>query len=311
MDESYGKGEIIMAQYCINKKRIIKLNIPKEYDEKQIQLGIPVTGDEAKRVGLKEVGDIVLPSWNFGTTCKKNACGYSYADKTKPMERRYVSTGWGYPYGNKNASMKAFDMYRECYPQIEVEAYGIELCLYENADNQQFVIVDMTDEIREKYMKEAINLMLEIYGKCYVYDGVIRVEKTIKKRRCNWEMLPPGEMPSRHIEKQAELMNQNINAYDIARLNFIETYNATMVVEGINGFNGYYAYLYEKCCVLESAFYGNATYIIPKDDWEKLSQKTKRELIDEKQLIAKINHTKKWKQSISSMFEELGIEKKD
>lgn len=298
-----------MAQYCINKKRIRKINIPKEYDIKQIQLGIPVVGDEARRVGLNNVGDIVLPSWSLGTTCKKNACGYSYVDKTKPKERRYVSTGWGYPYGNTSASMHAFDIYKKCYPKIEVEAYGIELCLYENADNQQFVIVDMTDEIREKYMKEAINLMLEIYGKCYVYDGVIRIEKTIKRKRCNWEMLPPGETPSKHIEKQVESMNQNIKAYDIARLNFIEKYNATMVVEGINGFNGYYAYLYEKCCVLESAFYGNATYIIPKDNWEKLSQKTKKELIDEKQLIAKINHTEKWEKDIESMLKKMGVKK--
>ena len=300
-----------MAQYCINKKRIRKLNIPKQYDIKQIQLGIPVVGDEARRVGLNNVGDIVLPSWSLGTTCKKNVYGYSYADKTKPKERRYVSTGWGYPYGNTSASMVAFDIYKKCYPKIEVEAYGIELCLYENVDNQQFVIVDMTDEIREKYMKEAINLMLEIYGKCYVYDGVIRIEKTIKRKRCNWEMLPPGEMPSKHIEKQVESMNQNIKAYDIARLNFIEKYNATMVVEGINGFNGYYAYLYEKCCVLESAFYGNATYIIPKDNWEKLSQKTKIELIDEKQLIAKINHTEKWEKDIESMLKKMGVQKEN
>ena len=151
--------------------------------------------------------------------------------------------------------------------------------------------------------------MLEIYGKCYVYDGVIRIEKTIKRKRCNWEMLPPGETPSKHIEKQVESMNQNIKAYDIARLNFIEKYNATMVVEGINGFNGYYAYLYEKCCVLESAFYGNATYIIPKDNWEKLSQKTKKELIDEKQLIAKINHTEKWEKDIESMLKKMGVKK--
>lgn len=59
-------------------------------------------------------------------------------------------------------------------------------------------------------------------------------------------------------------------------------YNATTMVEGVNGFKGYYAYLYDNYCVLESAFYGNATYIIPKDNWEELSQKTKRELFDEK-----------------------------
>ena len=54
-----------MAQYCINKKRIRKINIPKEYDIKQIQLGIPVVGDEARRVGLNNVGDIVFPSWSI------------------------------------------------------------------------------------------------------------------------------------------------------------------------------------------------------------------------------------------------------
>ena len=89
-------------------------------------------------------------------------------------------------------------------------------------------------------MKEAINLMLEIYGKCYVYDDVIQIEKTIKRKRCNWEMLPSGEMPSRHVEKQLKSMNQKTDTYDIARLNYMEMYNATTMVEGVNGFKGYY-----------------------------------------------------------------------
>lgn len=299
-----------MAQYCITGKKIIKLHIPDTYDINKIQLGIPVMGNEAEIAGLMEVGDIVLPSGTFGPQSRKNAYGYTYADKTKPKERRYVSTNWVYPFGNTNASMVAADIYRECYPKIEVEAYGIELQLYEDENKQQFVIVNMTDEIRKKYMKEAINLMLEIYGKCYVYDGVIRVEKTIKRKRCNWEILPPGEMPSRHVEKQLKSMNQKTDTYDIARLNYMEMYNATTRVEGINGFRGYYAYLYENYCVLESAFYGNATYIILKDNWEEMSQKTKKELIDEKQLIGKIDHTEKWKQNVAVMFKELGITKK-
>lgn len=299
-----------MAQYCITGKKIIKLNIPDAYDTNKIQLGIPVMGNEAEIAGLMEVGDIVLPSRTFGPQSRKNAYGYAYADKTKPKERRYVSTNWVYPFGNTNASMVAADIYRECYPKIEVEAYGIELQLYEDENKQQFVIVNMTDEIRKKYMKEAINLMLEIYGKCYVYDGLIKIEKTIKRKRCNWEILPPGEMPSKHVAKQLKSMNQKTDTYDITRLNYMEMYNATTSVEGINGFKGYYAYLYENYCVLESAFYGNATYIILKDNWEELSQKTKRELIDEKQLVGKIDHTEKWKQNVAVMFKELGITKK-
>lgn len=299
-----------MAQYCINGKRVVKLQIPHTYDINKIQLGIPVMDNEAEIVGLKEVGDIVLPSGTFGPQSRKNAYGYSYADKTKSKERRYVSTNWVYPFGNTNASMVAADIYKECYPKIEVEAYGIELQLYEDESKQQFVIVNMTDDVRKKYMKEAINLMLEIYGKCYVYDDVIRIEKPIKRKRCNWEMLPPGEMPSKHVEKQLKSMNQKTDTYDIARLNYMEMYNATTMVEGVNGFKGYYAYLYDNYCVLESAFYGNATYIIPKDNWEELSQKTKRELFDEKKVVEKIDHTEKWKQNIARIFKKLGITKR-
>ena len=236
---------------------------------------------------------------------------YSYSDKINEKERRYITTNWVYPYGNTDASKVAADVYRECYPKIEVEPFGIELQLLENDNNQQFVVINLTDKIRNQYMKEAINLLLEIYEICYVYNGVVRFENTIKKRRGNWEMLPPGEMPSKHVEKQLKAMKQSIDTYDIERLNYVETYNALEMVEGINGFRGYYAYLYENYCVLESAFYGNATYIIPKDNWEELSQRTKRELIDEKKLVEKIDHTEKWKKNIARIFKNLGISKKE
>lgn len=300
-----------MEQYCIKGKRIRSLCIPKAYDLNKIQIGIPVMDDEAEKIGLVEVGDIVLPSGMFGSQSRKNAYGYTYADKTKEKERRYITTNWVYPYGNTDASKVAADIYRECYPKIEVEPYGIEVQLFEDENNQQFVIINMTDEIRKQYMKEAINLLLEIYGICYIYNGVVGIEKAIKRRRCNWEILPPGEMPSKHVEKQSKAMNQSTDTYDIERLNYVETYNALEMIEGINGFRGYYAYLYKNYCVLESAFYGNATYIIPKDNWEELSQRTKRELIDEKKLVGKIDHTEKWKKNIARIFKKLGISKKE
>lgn len=81
-----------MNSYHIKKHRINKLHIPETYDINKIQLGIPVTANEAAIVGLKEVGHIVLPSGKFGPQSKRNAYGYSYTDKSKPKERRYVST---------------------------------------------------------------------------------------------------------------------------------------------------------------------------------------------------------------------------
>jgi hypothetical protein len=60
------KGVNNMNSYHIKKHRINKLHIPETYDINKIQLGIPVTANEAAIVGLKEVGHIVLPSGKFG-----------------------------------------------------------------------------------------------------------------------------------------------------------------------------------------------------------------------------------------------------
>lgn len=296
-----------MKSYCIKGKRIRKVNIPNEFDICKIQIGVPVIGDEAEKVCLFEQGDMVLPCGNFGIQSRKNAYGYTYADKTKPKERRYVSTNWVYPFGNTNASMVAADIYKSCYPKVEVPPYAIELKLYQDKNGQKYVIADLTTEIREMYLKEAINLFLEIYGVCYIFDEDIRIDNSTRRQRCNWEILPAGEMPSKHIKKQLADRGQKTDTYSIYRLEYMETFKSEKVVEGINGFNGYYAFVFKNYCVLESAVYGNATYIIPKEDWEILSQKTKKELFNEDKVIAKLDHTEKWQQNIKSMFNKLGI----
>ena len=140
-----------------------------------------------------------------------------------------------------------------------------------------------------------------------IWDGEIQLDYSSKRQRCNWKMLPPGEMPSRHIKKQLGERGEKIDTYDIFRLEYMEKYNSEKIVEGINGFKGYYAFIFSKCCVLESAIYGNATYIIPKENWEILSQKTKKELFDENKVIGKIDHTAKWKQNVSDKFKMLEV----
>lgn len=180
--------------------------------------------------------------------------------------------------------------------------------MFKSKDGQLYVIVVLTDEIRANYLKEAVNILLEIYGVCYIFDGEIQLDYSSKRQKCNWEMLPPGEMPSRHIKKQLGERGEKTDTYDIFRLEYMEKYNSEKIVEGINGFKGYYAFIFSKCCVLESAIYGNATYIIPKENWEILSQKTKKELFDENKVIGKIDHTAKWKQNVSDKFRMLLIE---
>lgn len=294
-----------MAHYRISKRRIIKLKFPKGYDVKNIQIGIPVIDKEAMKVGLNNVGDVILPSYKFGPACNRNANGYCYPDKTKPKEERYITTNWIQPFGNEYASSVACDIYKPCYPLIEVPPTEIELTLYENEKSEKYVVALLTEAIRKNHLIESINIFLEIYGECFIFSNEIAIESSNKRHRCNWEILPPGELPSEHLKRQLKREGKNTDTYDVSRLKILEYYNAEQIVEGINGFEGYYAYVFKKYCILESAVYGNATYIIPKENWEIWSQKTKKELLDENVVIEKLVHTANWKWNLDSTINEL------
>ena len=179
--------------------------------------------------------------------------------------------------------------------------------LCSDKQGKHYIKVDLTKDVRKKHLKEAINLMLEIYGYCYIFDGDVQFNKIVKRRRCNWEILPPGEKPSNQVKKRLKDAGVETDTYDVYRLEHMEKYDYDEVIEGTNGFTGYYAYLFEKYCVFESAKYGNATYIVLRDDWEILSQKTKKELFEEGKVENKIIHNSKWSQNITEVFKGYDI----
>lgn len=294
-----------MSHFIIKKSKVIKLQLPKTYDIATINIGIPVKNNENEKLGLHSVGDTILPSPSFGIVCEKNANGYSIIDKTKPKEYRYVSTVWVQPFGNEYASPVPADIYRDCYPKVEIPPTEIEVSLVEDNDKNEYIIASLTPQIREQYTKVAINIFLEIFGYCYIYSNDLEKDKTIKRQRCNWEILPPGEKPSEHLREQLNKRGENTDTFDVDRLETLERYKVEKVVEGINGFMGYYVYVFSNHCVLESAIYGNATYIIPKENWEVLSQKTKQELLNEKRVIEKIIHRESWYTNISKAIKKL------
>jgi|LSQX01.3.fsa_nt_gb hypothetical protein len=296
-----------MNFYRIRQKRIRNLRLLDDYKKNTIQIGIPVLKDEDHKVGLKNVGDVVLPSDSFGPVSDRNANGYFLVNKSLPKENRYVSTIWSRPYGNKNASEQAIDIYRDCYPRIEVEPIEIEMLLYEDDEKNKYIIANLTPNIREKNLKDVVNLFLEVFGECYIYKEKIISNDLTVTRRCNWEILKPGELPSENIVRNVLQREMDINKYDVKRLEVIESYKSKEKVEGIRGFHGYYAFVFEKYCVFESAKYGNATYIVKATNWEELSQLTKKELRDLNAVEDRIIHNKDWESKIKKVFKAKGI----
>ena len=88
-------------------------------------------------------------------------------------------------------------------------------------------------------------------------------------------------------------------------LETIENQGFTEVHQGQEGFSDYSAYIFENICVLETANYANATFIIERNNWEEVSKLTKQELSVYNLVLARIIHSKGWKEKIISTIKTL------
>lgn len=284
------------------QKRIISSDFLSNYNVSVLKIGIPVLNSENGKLGLNDAGDSVVPNSSFGINCRKNANGYSYADKTAPKEKRYTHTTYFLPFGNINASEVYVDHYRDCYPQINVSPLNIALTLFENNKGEKYIFADSPDLQQHDVIMLAINMFLEIFGECYCYDDAQQINKKAPRRFFNWEFLPQGCKPSDYVRGMLAQTEPSKKHFIIDRLEKIESFNPEFAGVGTNGLTGYYAYKFNEICVFECSLYGNATYIVPSMTWEELSKKTKQELTIGSYVIERIIHDTNWFSKIEEVF---------
>lgn len=287
----------------ITKKRIISMDFLNKYLDTDFKIGIHIKNEEYKKLGLEKFdeGLAIEPSPNLGINCKRNAFGYSYPDKTKPKEFRVINTiYWSIKDWGGHIHEGYADITREVYQRVTIPAYNIEFLLTTNENKECFIIANLVEKNNTDMIKQTINMFLEVFGFCQIFDKELCVTNKIKIKRCNWELLPPGIKADifRMINDNRETKKNNKHDFNQYRLDILNSYNLPVVYEGTNGFLGYYAYVFDKICVLENAFYGNATYIIQKEKWQELSKMSKQEILFTDEIIEKINHSEKWENKI-------------
>jgi len=113
----------------------------------------------------------------------------------------------------------------------------------------------------------------------------------------------PWERFKREIEpivKSAPQGNQQILYY---RLNTVNALKPDFRAIGSGGFHGYiiHGFTVNRLYVLESMYYGNATYVLG-ESWEEISKKTKAEILNEKLQKARIIHRVGWKKKIEEII---------
>ena len=301
------------------KKRIREIgnNFPNLKSGDKFLVGIKNTDrfrDKLNKIGFQgvEVGSAVLPS-PVGQISLFNAEGKFLKDKTKPKETAYRETEWHWKewHGRDQTIERSKTVYvpYKRYPRVFVSPPSLELKIVKDQQGENILVTPVLElnSKNEKDIIHAINLILEIFGECQTFSEDLNdlLKATIK--RLNWRVLPEGKMPWQKLKQELK------NILDVAgrgkkivvgnRIETVNRYNPEFVAVGTAGFTGYIILGFPKrnLYVLESAFYGNATYVFEKE-WEKLSQMTKAEILTESLQKDRLVHQKGWDAKVKTLL---------
>lgn len=301
----------------ISKSRVEKIGFVKQYiKNKRLCIGVPASSDNINKLGIDiSNGETsVIPSPSLGSNCRKNAEGEWITDKTAEKERRYVNTiywtwhQWA-PGGGTEEQCDWRDVYRLCYPKKFIDPDCMEINLVSVSDKQFLASSIYVKNFEEstRLIKQTINMYLELFGCCYIYDNKFNFDATSVKK-CQWEFLPAGEKiwVSEQVKKAKISNRRNRDDFFQHRIDVFQSHSPQQVYYGVKGFAGYYAFIFGEYCVFENGLYGNATYITTSENWEFLSQMTKRELLYSKNVIQRIIHDSSWDGKIDAFFRRIG-----
>ncbi len=301
----------------IKKRRIRSLNpyvrlIPQGDD---IYVGIVNPSElNLSRVGFsKELrdGEIILPK-PVGRITAYNAHGKTIVNKSLPMETAYRTVEWHWTeyHGKERVHRSDFrDVSYKRYPRTHEPAPSLELTLLSNTNGQRVVLTPLIKNWRKKEQDliHAVNVVLEIFGEATFFD--MNKEQIVKAplRHLNWRILPKGIHPFPSLKKELgevlKRVKEGNRSFVDHRLERINGFKPEFTAVGQGGFTGYVIFGFpdKGVYVLESILYGNATYILG-DNWEKLSQMTKAEILNDSLHKDRYVHLRNWFEKIRRLL---------
>lgn len=257
-------------------------------------------------------GERVLPL-PVGPRTRFNAEGDYLVHKDQPMETAYRQAEWHWTefrgrYDTQEVS-KIVDVPYQRYPRTFRSPPSVELTIAVRPTGEKLVISEAVPyRVAEPdALLHRINVFLELFGEAETLtenlDGYIVTEV----RRLNWSLLPPGEHPWPQLRSQ---LNEHVDRAPegnrpvlLHRLETVNSFGPTFTAIGRAGFAGYIVFGFpeKEIYVLESLYYGNATYVFG-ERWEELSQRTKAEILSAHHEEARIIHREGWGRAIRDLL---------
>lgn len=264
-----------------------------------------------KRIGFSEPyekGQTILPA-SVGSISNYNAEGKEIVHRDQPMETAYSQVDWKWKEWDGSWHSKIVDRPYQRYPRSFVEPPAVELSITENKDGQLLLTSPILQKIEgnKEILTHIVNLFLEIFGECQFFTEDMEILMKTPLHRLNWTVLPQGEMPWEKFKKEIDPIvksapkgNQEVLYY---RLETVNALKPDFRAIGNGGFHGYIIHGFTKnnIYVLESMYYGNATYVFD-GAWQELSQKTKAEILRESLQKARVIHREGWKEKVMEII---------
>jgi hypothetical protein len=271
--------------------------------------------DRLREVGFADnavAGETVLPA-ALGPVSLYNAEGKEVPQRDQPMETAYRQVEWHWhEFHGRDTVEKSriVDVPYARYPRVFYQPPSIELTLTTDDEGHRLLITEPIafSEANADAVLHRVNLLLELFGECDVMDAGLGSINTPHIRRVNWRIMPQGRMPWQRLRRELlhviEREPEGSQPVIQHRLETVNAHEPEFVAVGIGGFQGYVIFGFPRLevYVLESARYGNATYVLG-DDWETISQRTKAEILNENLQQARLVHREGWDRQLAALFQ--------
>jgi len=148
-----------------------------------------------------------------------------------------------------------------------------------------------------------LSLAKEAIGCFDVYSSNASPDEIIETRSLQWEIFPTGQRGFREaLERRLSRSDQATRGRLLARADVINALNPVRWAIG-SGFNSNYygAILADDLVIFENLDYGNATYVL-REDWERLSQLSRTELLGSSTDFDRLIHDANWQDRITQLI---------
>lgn len=271
-------------------------------------LSSPLTEDQAAMLGFDGVplaGASIVPSAE-GPATFFNARGKEIVRKDLPMitKSRSINTSWKDWHGQTHHGTQTRSY--ETYPREHIAPPGEFLTAVETDGGIAMAtrIIDRTEP--EESIANLLNLYLECFPHFEIVDPSLAVPVRVEK--VNWRILPPGKFPfdraMQVLDNYLEQLTESDRAAARQRIRIITRHEPDFMAVGLGGFSEYivFGFTRKSRYVFESPETGNATYIF-RNEWEEVSQLTKRQILQEQLQEARIIHTSRWAIEVSEAIQ--------